>query len=144
MLPKELFDLMRELSIFPAVLATVDAGGDMHQTFITWLYPIEQNLIRMALSSNSKSAQNMIQTQKASLFFFAPNTAIACYGSVRLVKERIESVKFPVNVFEMEVQKVENCLFPGGTVLGVVPFMHTGNLQKAAELDSLVLEALKG
>jgi hypothetical protein len=39
---------------------------------------------------------------------------------------------------------VEDVLFPGGTVVGTIPFMHTGDLQKAGELDELVLSALRG
>ncbi len=75
---------------------------------------------------------------------FSTNTALAIYGSAKLILERIEDVKFPVSVFEISIQKVEDVLFPGSTVVGTIPFMHTGNLQRAGELDELVLSALRG
>jgi len=73
----------------------------------------------------------------------AQDKALACYGTASLLQDRIEEVKFPVSVFEIRINSVENNLFPGGTITGTIPFMHTGDLQKAGELDQLVLDALK-
>ncbi len=143
MLPKDLADLMRDVGVFPAVLATTDKEGEVHLTFITWIYPVDDRTLRVAVSSNAKSAKNMLQTNAACLFLIAPGKALACYGDAQLVLERIEEVKFPVSVFEIKLNRVENNLFPGGTITGTIPFMHTGDLQKAGELDQLVLDALK-
>ncbi len=143
MLPKELVDLMQSLGVFPAVLATSDKEGNIHLTFITWVYPVDERTIRVALSSNAKSSKNMQQTGQASLMLIAQDKALACYGTASLIKDRIEEVKFPVSVFEIRINSVENNLFPGGTITGTIPFMHTGDLQRAGELDQLVLDALK-
>ncbi len=143
MLPKEIVDLMRNLGVFPTVLATSDKEGNIHMTFITWLYPVDERTIRIALSSNAKSAKNMLQTGQACLMLMAQDKALACCGNTSLLIERIEEVKFPVSVFEIKIQSVENNLFPGGTITGTIPFMHTGDLQKAGELDQLVLDALR-
>ena len=144
MLPRELLDLMRDMCVFPVVLGTFNKEGDIHLTFITWVYPIDEKTVRLALSSNAASAKNILETNKASLMIFAPDKALSCYGSAKLVKERIEAVKFPVSVFEMSIERVENNLFPGATITGPIPFVHTGDLKKAVELDLAVLEALKG
>ncbi len=143
MLPKGLMDLMRDLGVFPAVLGTVDKEGNMHLTFITWVYPTDERTIRFALSSGAKSSKNIQQTGAASLMLFAPDIALACYGSAQMVSDRIEEVKFPVSVFEMNIERAENNLFPGGTVTGIIPFAHTGNLTNMAELDLTVIEAMK-
>ncbi|MEJ5339514.1 MAG: pyridoxamine 5'-phosphate oxidase family protein [Aquificaceae bacterium] len=143
MIPKELADLMRNLGVFPAVLATSDKEGNMHLTFITWMYPVDDRTLRVALSSNAKSAKNMLQTGQVCLMLIAQDKALACYGTASLLHERIEEVKFPVSVFEVKINSVENNLFPGGTITGTIPFMHTGDLQRAGELDQLVLDALK-
>ncbi len=143
MLPKELMDLMRNLGVFPVVLATSDKEGNIHLTFITWVYPIDERTIRVALSSNAKSSKNMQQTGQACLMLIAQDKALACYGTASLIQDRIEEVKFPVSVFEIRINSVENNLFPGGTITGTIPFMHTGDLQKAGELDQLVLDALR-
>lgn len=143
MLTKELTDLMRNLGVFPAILATSDKEGNLHLTFITWIYPMDERTLRVALSSNAKSAKNMLQTGQACVMLIAQNMALACYGTASLLQERIEEVKFPVSVFEIKINSVENNLFPGGTITGTIPFMHTGDLQKAGELDQLVLDALK-
>ena len=60
-----------------------------------------------------------------------------------MIKDRKDEVKFPVSVFEVEIYNIENTLFPGGTITGTIPFMHTGDLQKAGELDLLVLDSLR-
>ncbi len=143
MIPKDLSSLMTELGVFPTILCTVDEQGNPHITFITWIYAINDRKVRIALSSNSKSAKNMNQTGKACLMLIAPGKALACYGQVRMIKERIEEIKFPVSVFEMEINNTENNLFPGGTITGCIPFMHTGDLQKAGELDQIVIESLR-
>jgi flavin reductase (DIM6/NTAB) family NADH-FMN oxidoreductase RutF len=144
MLPKELIDFMRSVGVFPIVLATTDKNGELHTTFITWVYPVDDKTLRLALSSNAKSAKNMQETGKVAIMVFSANTALALYGNAKLVLERIEEVKFPVSVFEVSIQRVEDVLFPGGTVVGTIPFMHTGDLQMAGELDELVLSALRG
>ncbi len=71
MLPKELVDLMRNLGVFPVVLATSDKEGNLHMTFITWVYPIDERTIRIALSSNAKSAKNILQTGQVCLMLIA-------------------------------------------------------------------------
>ena len=144
MLPKELIDFMRSVGVFPIVLATTDKNGELHTTFITWVYPVDDKTLRLALSPNARSAKNMQETGKVAIMVFSANTALALYGNAKLVLERIEEVKFPVSVFEVSIQRVEDVLFPGGTVVGTIPFMHTGDLQKAAELDELVLSILRG
>lgn len=143
MIPKELTDFMRNLGVFPTVLSTSDKEGNLHLTFITWIYPVDDRTIRVALSSNAKSAKNMLQTGYACLMLIAQGTALACYGTASLLHERIEEVKFPLSVFEIRINSVENNLFPGGTITGTIPFMHTGDLQRAGELDQMVLDALK-
>jgi hypothetical protein len=129
---------------FPIVLTTADKNGELHTTFITWVYPVDDKTLRLALSPNAKSAKNIQETGKVAIMVFSANTALALYGNAKLLLERIEEVKFPVSVFEVSIQRVEDVLFPGGTVVGTIPFMHTGDLQKAGELDELILSALRG
>lgn len=143
MLSKDLVDLMRNVGVFPSVLATCDEEGNVHLTFITWVYPLDDRTLRVAVSANTRSARNMLQTGKVALMLIAQDRALSCYGTAHLLKERIEEVKFPVSVFEITLSSVENSLFPGGTITGTIPFMHTGDLRKAGELDQIVLEALR-
>ncbi|SNZ16483.1 pyridoxamine 5'-phosphate oxidase family protein [Hydrogenobacter hydrogenophilus] len=143
MLPTELVDLMNKLGVFPCVLGTTDKEGNIHMTFITWVYPKSERILRFALSSDSKSAKNLKETKRACFMFFLPEKALACYGSVQMILESIEEIKFPVSVFEMHIDRVENSLFPGATITGIIPFAHTGDLEKMAELDGIVLEAMR-
>ncbi|WP_333784103.1 pyridoxamine 5'-phosphate oxidase family protein [Thermocrinis sp.] len=143
MISRELIDTMKNLGVFPAVLSTVDKDGNIHLVFITWVHPVDDRTLRFALSSNAKSAKNILETGRASLMVFNTNMALALYGRAKIVLERIEEVKFPVSVFELSLERVEDTLFPGGTVTGPIPFAHTGDLVKASELDELVLSALR-
>lgn len=143
MIPKDLSDLMQNLGTFPSVLCTVNNQGDPHITFITWVYLVNDRTIRIALSSDSKSAKNILQNGKVCLMLIAQNKALACYGKAHMIKDRIEEIKFPVSVFELNIYNTENNLFPGGTITGCIPFMHTGDLQEAGELDQKVVETLR-
>lgn len=144
MLPKELVDLMRDLGVFPVVVGTVDKEGNMHLTFVTWIYPIDERVLRIGVSSNSKTAENMRSTGKVAVQIFAPGKSLTCYGSAREIAKKIDGIPFDVSVFEVSVEKVENSLFPGATITGTIPFAHTGNLGRMVELDTKVLKALKG
>ena len=144
MLPRELIDLMRDLNVFPVVVGTTDGEGNLHMTFITWVYPIDERTLRIAVSSKSATAENIRETSRLAVQIFAPDKSLTCYGSAKEIIEEIEGVPFPVSVFEMGIERVENSLFPGSTITGVIPFAHTGNVYKMAELDKKVLEAMKG
>ena len=143
MLPRELIDLMRDLGVFPVVIGTVDGEGNQHLTFITWIYPTDERTLRLAISSKALSSENIRKTGKLAVQLFAPDKSLTCYGRAIEVVEKIEGIPFDVSVFEMEIERVENSLFPGSTITGIIPFAHTGNVHKMAELDAKVLSALK-
>jgi len=143
MLPRDLIDLMRDLNVFPVVISTVDNNGNIHITFITWVYPTDERTLRIAISSKAKTAENIRQTGKVAVQILAPDKALSCYGTAKEIREKIDDIPFPVSVFEMSIDTVENALFPGATITGIIPFAHTGNVLKMTELDTKVLNALK-
>lgn len=143
MLPRELIDLMRDLGVFPVVVGTVDGEGNLHMTFITWIYPVDERTLRLAVSSKAKTAQNIRDTGKVAVQIFAPDKSLTCYGTAKEILEKIEGIPFDVSVFEMNVESVENSLFPGSTITGIIPFAHTGKVLKMVELDEKVMSALK-
>ncbi len=143
MLPRELIDLMRDLGVFPVVIGTVDSEGNQHMTFITWIYPTDERTLRFAVSSKAKTAENVRQTGKTAVQIFAPDKSLTCYGTSKEVVEKIEGVPFDVSVFEMSIDSVENSLFPGSTITGVIPFAHTGKVLKMVELDEKVMQAVR-
>ncbi|NPB06597.1 MAG: pyridoxamine 5'-phosphate oxidase [Aquificae bacterium] len=143
MIPKELIDLMRDLNLFPAVVCSSDEKGSLHAAFVTWLYPLDERTLRLGLSAEGTTAWNLTVNPKGVLTLFAPGLALSCYFEARRVKSTIEGLPFPVSVFELSVYRVENALFPGTTVVGIIPFARTGDPVKNAQLDALVLEELK-
>jgi hypothetical protein len=66
MLPKELIDFMRSVGVFPIVLTTTDKNGELHTTFITWVHPVDDKTLRLALSSNAKSSKKHAGNGKGS------------------------------------------------------------------------------
>lgn len=143
MLPRELIDLMRDLGVFPVVVGTVDAEGNQHMTFITWVYPADERTLRLAVSSKARTSQNIRETGKVAVQIFAPDKSLTCYGTGKEIIEKIEGVPFDVSVFEVNIESVENSLFPGSTITGIIPFAHTGKVMKMVELDEKVMSALR-
>lgn len=139
-LDTSLLNLMQNLT--PAVVATVN-GDKPYTTFITWLIAKDENTLRMAVSTNSTTTNNIRENPNVSIEVFGEGIASSIIGEAKIIKEEIENIPFPVAVIEISVKEVKNNLFPGATVKGTIPFEHTGNIQKAEELDNLVLKALR-
>lgn len=140
MLSENLKALLKDLT--PSVVATV-FDSKAHLAFVSWLIAKDEKILRIALSSNSKTVENIKNNSYVGVSVFGPEVASTIYGTGKVIKERIEDIPFPVSVVEVEIESVVDNLFPGATVKGVIPFEHTGNIQKAVELDEKVLKALK-
>ncbi|ACN99178.1 pyridoxamine 5'-phosphate oxidase-related FMN-binding [Sulfurihydrogenibium azorense Az-Fu1] len=140
MLNKNLMKLLNDLT--PAVFATVD-GDKPYLAFVSWLIAKDQNTLRVALSKNSKSVENVKNNPNVAISVFGPEIAATIYGKAEIIKNSIEDIPFGVSVLEVKVENVVDNLFPGATVKGTIPFEHTGNVQKALELDDKVLKALR-
>lgn len=140
MLNENLMKLLNDLT--PAVFATVD-GDKPYLAFVSWLIAKDQNTLRVALSKNSKSVENIKNNPNVAVSVFGPEIAATIYGKAEIIKNSIEDIPFGVSVLEVKVENVVDNLFPGATVKGTIPFEHTGNVQKALELDDKVLKALR-
>lgn len=140
MLDRDLSDLLKDLT--PAVLSTVDSGKP-YLAFVSWLTAKNEKTLRIALSKNSKSVENIKNNTNVAISVFGPSIAKTIYGTGKIIKDSIEDIPFPVSVIEVNVESIADNLFPGGNVKGTIPFEHTGNVQKALELDEKVLKALK-
>jgi len=140
MLNKDMLDLLKDF--MPAVFATVK-DGKPHLAFLSWLIATDEKTIKVALSKNSASVNNIKENANVAISVFGPSIAATIYGTAKIVKDEIETIPFPVSVVEVNVESVVDNLFPGATVKGTIPFEHTGKIQKALELDEKVLNALK-
>lgn len=143
MIPRELLDLMRDLYVFPVVINTVSENKAPHSALITWVYPASENKLNIALSSKSKTAQNLINNPMACISLFAQDIALVLHGKATLITQTIENIPFGVSAFSIEIESSENNLFPGATILSPITFAHTGNIEKAINLDKIVIEHLK-
>lgn len=143
MLTRELIDLMRDLYVFPVIINTVSVDMKPHSTLVTWVYPVSENQLNIALSSKSKTTQNLISNPKVCINIFAQDTALTLHGSATLKTETIKDIPFGVSAFSIDIESAENNLFPGATVLSPIVFAHTGNIEKALNLDKIVIEHLK-
>ncbi len=139
-LPENLVKSMKELT--PCVVATVD-NNKPYSTFISWLIAIDDKTLRMAVSSDAKTTKNIRNNPNVSIEVFDKDTAVSISGVANIIQDEIPTLPFPVSVIEIKVENVYDNLFPGATITGKIPFTHTGNIEKAEELDNLVLEALK-
>ena len=128
--------------LIPSVLAT-SKDNKPYTTFITWLTAKDEKTIRFALSKDSVSTENLKNNPYASVELFGEGFAISVFGKTKLIVDEIEELPFPVSVFEMEVEKVVDNLFPGATITGRIPFEHTGDPVQASEFDRIVMEELK-
>ncbi|MGC9080155.1 pyridoxamine 5'-phosphate oxidase family protein [Sulfurihydrogenibium sp.] len=140
MLNENLLKLLNDLT--PSIFATTSEGKP-YLAFVSWLIAKDENTIRVALSRNSKSVENVKSNPNVAISVFGPEIASTIYGTAKIIKDTIEEIPFPVSVLEVKVESVVDNLFPGATVKGTIPFEHTGNVQKALELDEKVLKALR-
>ncbi|NPA16982.1 pyridoxamine 5'-phosphate oxidase family protein [Persephonella sp.] len=138
-IPSEILEKIKQLT--PSVLAT-SRDGKPYTTFITWLSAVDNKTVRFALSSDSYSAENLRQNPYASVEVIGEGFAVSISGPVKEVVQKIEELDFGVSVFELSVENVVDNLFPGGSVKGKIPFEHTGDVEKARELDSIVYRYL--
>lgn len=140
MLSEKIMNILKDLT--PAVVATVE-GDKPYLAFVSWLIAKDESTIRIGLSSNSKTVENIKSNPNVAISVFGPEVASTIYGTAKIIKDKIEDISFGVSVIEVKVENIVDNLFPGATVKGVIPFEHTGNIQKALELDEKVLKALK-
>ncbi|WP_457625951.1 pyridoxamine 5'-phosphate oxidase family protein [Persephonella sp.] len=138
-IPENILQEIKELT--PSVLAT-STQNKPYTTFISWLAAKDKKTVRFALSKDSVSTDNLKQNPYASVEVFGEGFALSISGSVKLIVDEIENLPFPVSVFEMEVEKVVDNLFPGASITGKIPFEHTGDTVQAKEFDRIVLEEL--
>ncbi|WP_456463537.1 pyridoxamine 5'-phosphate oxidase family protein [Persephonella sp.] len=139
-IPSNILPDLQEL--IPSVLAT-SKDNKPYTTFITWLTVKNEKTVRFALSKDSVSTENLKNNPYASVEVFGEGFALSISGKTKLIIDEIEQIPFPVSVFEMEVEKVVDNLFPGASVTGRIPFEHTGDTVQASEFDKIVLEELK-
>ncbi len=137
---KKISEILKDLT--PAVVAT-DENGKPYTTFITWLIAKDDNTLRFAANKDSRTIKNIQNNPNVAIEVFDKDTALSIQGKAKIIKAEIEDIPFPVSVVEVNVENVTDNLFPGGTVEGQIPFKHTGDIQKAEELDQKVLEELK-
>ncbi|WP_457635579.1 pyridoxamine 5'-phosphate oxidase family protein [Persephonella sp.] len=128
--------------LIPSVLAT-SKDNKPYTTFITWLTVKNEKTVRFALSKDSVSTENLKNNPYASVEVFGEGFALSISGKTELIVDEIQQLPFPVSVFEMEVEKVVDNLFPGARVTGKIPFEHTGDTVQASEFDKIVMEELK-
>lgn len=140
MLSENVMAVLKDLT--PSVIATV-SGDSPYLAFVSWLVAKDDKNLRIALSSNSKTVENIKINPNVAISVFGPDIAQTIYGKGKIVKDKIEGISFGVTVIEVSIENVVDNLFPGATVKGVIPFEHTGNIQKALELDEKILRALK-
>ncbi len=138
-LPENVFNLLKRLT--PSVVATAK-DNKPYTTFITWLIAKDENTIRFAVNKDSLTANNVKENPYVSIEVFGDGIAYSISGLAKIIKDEIETLPFPVSVIEVKVENVVDNLFPGGTVTGEIPFKHTGDVEKAEDLDKKVLEAL--
>ena len=138
-LPENVLNLLKNLT--PSVVATAKENKP-YTTFITWLIAKDEKTIRFAVNKDSLTANNIKENPYVSIEVFGDGIACSISGSAKVIKDEIETISFPVSVIEVNVENVVDNLFPGGTVTGEIPFKHTGDIEKAEDLDKKVLEAL--
>ncbi len=138
-LPENVLNLLKNLT--PSVVATAKENKP-YTTFITWLIAKDEKTIRFAVNKDSLTASNIKENPYVSIEVFGDGIACSISGSAKIIKDEIETIPFPVSVIEVNVENVVDNLFPGGTVTGKIPFKHTGDIEKAEDLDKKVLEAL--
>jgi flavin reductase (DIM6/NTAB) family NADH-FMN oxidoreductase RutF len=139
-LNEKVYKAMQDLT--PVVIAT-ESDNKPYTTFISWAIAKDENTLRIAVSTNAKTTENIRKNKNVCIELFDKDLAVSISGEAQIIKEKIEGISFPVAVIEIKITEINDNLFPGATVTGKIPFTHTGNVEKAEALDKKVLEALR-
>ncbi len=139
-LNKKVYQVMQDLT--PVVVST-SVNNKPYTTFISWAIAKDEDTIRIAVSTNAKTTENIRANPNVCLELFDKDLAVSISGQAKIITEQIEGIPFPVAVIEIKITEIVDNLFPGATITGKIPFTHTGNVEKAEELDKKVLEALR-
>ena len=126
--------------LYPCVLAT-ERNGKPYTTFITWFTVINKNTARMALSSDSYSAENLRKNPYCSIEILGKNFALSISGTVKELITKTTEFDITLSIFELKITHVVDNLFPGGTITDKIPFLHTD--KKFEKLDEIILNYLR-
>lgn len=119
-LPEALMEHLRQPNV--VVVATLAEDGKPSLDLLSWVWPMDSKTVRLVISPNFAGGINMLANGKAALQLIDRQTAYEVRGTVRLVKERCDSVRFPETMFDLAVESVKDNMFPATHLTGGIPY----------------------
>ncbi|MFQ6014706.1 MAG: pyridoxamine 5'-phosphate oxidase family protein [Anaerolineae bacterium] len=141
-LPKELMDHLNEPNIL--VVATADDEGKPAVDLLSWVMARDSKTVRLVISPHCSGGKNLLANGRAALQLLGTNLAYEVRGTAKLVKEQCESVKFPETMFDLNVEQVEENMFPATHLTGAIPYARDeGTEELHRELDAAIAEEMR-
>lgn len=140
-LPDRLFTFLHGGT--PALLLTVDADG-FARTAYTWAAAPDTGRVRFAADRGSTTLGNIERDGKAALQIAgASNILFLVKGGVRVIREQVAALPFPVSLAEMTVTEAKDQAWPGVTVTPLTYEWPEDQREKMNAMEAAVYEELR-
>jgi hypothetical protein len=124
------------------VVATLDADGLPTTSLMTWVVARDPRRIALCVDRRSRSFRNLSERPVVALEILADNVVCGVKGTVRLVKENMDSPPFPCALFVIDVQEARDHGHTGTTFRGP-SYAFADDKQHRAGFEQRVYEELR-
>jgi hypothetical protein len=118
-LSKEILDYLQ--TQHPFIVITVGEDDWPCPEVVSWIWGKDESTIRLVIGSQRHAVANIRRNGHAVLQILGPNLAYEIRGLARIIKDRCESIRFPQTMIEMQVNAVNENMYPANFVTGDLP-----------------------
>lgn len=110
---------------------------------VSWVYAIDDKTIRIAIDAESQIIKNLKKNSHLTMSVIGEDSTYAVEGEGFIRTEEIEGLPVKLSLVECRIHLVEDIMFDGAKITTYPQFEKTYDIEAAAKLDKLVIEALK-
>ncbi|SDP16734.1 Pyridoxamine 5'-phosphate oxidase [Paenibacillus sp. yr247] len=116
--------------------------GNIHHNVVSWIAGVNQDTLRIAVSSKSDIVSNIESHPNVSFSFFFDEKVMAFQCEAIILTKEMKEVPFPLTLIELSAQQTEDIMFYGARISQEPVFEKTYNLKAAKQLDMQVYDSM--
>ncbi|GGE66684.1 pyridoxamine 5'-phosphate oxidase family protein [Priestia taiwanensis] len=126
------------------LVATTDfETGGPNVSAISWIYALDEKVIRFAVDNRSRIVENIRHLGKVVINVIANESTYSISGTAIIKEDRMAGVPLKLALVEVTVQEVRDAMFYGAKIVTEPAYEKTYDLRAAKKLDNQVLEVMK-